>query len=331
MQDGADLGVAEPFADGTPVLVPDPARWLVEHLPAALPSPVAEIGVFQVERREQLVEAAQFQELAAVEGAGAAAAIKARERTVNFVVDPVAHPEHAQLPPAFGEPGLLTALVRIAEENLAGDGEDLLVGKGLEQRDEEVRLDPHVVVQQDDDVVARRPDAGVRAAAEAQVLLESQKPDAGEAFADELRAAVAGAVVHDDDLAARDALGGRHYRGQVFLEQVLAVPVRDDDGSGAVRRAAVVRRRPGAAKDPGEVAKRQGRHGGEGEQRRQNQQGKRPEKSQHHAHRLTSGGPPAPRRTPYLASPSANFPPWPAWPAAPRLPGPVSAPTRCAP
>ena len=68
---------AEMLADGAAMLVIHDALRLVEHLPAALPGHVAEVGVFQIERREQRIEAAELQKFAPVEGAGSAAAVEA--------------------------------------------------------------------------------------------------------------------------------------------------------------------------------------------------------------------------------------------------------------
>src|SRR5262249_29895007 len=79
-QDGLDLGFAEVLADGAAVLVVDDAARLIEHLPAALPGQESEVGVFQVKRMQQWIEAAKFQELFAIEGARAAATVEARER-----------------------------------------------------------------------------------------------------------------------------------------------------------------------------------------------------------------------------------------------------------
>ena len=74
---------AETLADGAAVFVIHHAARLVEHLPAALPGQVAEVGVFQVKGRQQLVEAAELEELAPVEGARAAAAVEARKEAVD--------------------------------------------------------------------------------------------------------------------------------------------------------------------------------------------------------------------------------------------------------
>ncbi len=67
----------ELLPDGAAMLVKHDAARLVEHLPAALPGHVAEVGIFQVEGRQQGIEAAQFEELVAVEGA----AIRRRRRS----------------------------------------------------------------------------------------------------------------------------------------------------------------------------------------------------------------------------------------------------------
>src|SRR6266852_6163925 len=95
------------------------AASLIEDLPSAFPSLVAEIGVFQIERAKQLVEAAQLEKLSAIESAGAAAAIEAREGLSNRSVDAMAYPQAATLPPALRQPGFFAQLHWIAEKDLA--------------------------------------------------------------------------------------------------------------------------------------------------------------------------------------------------------------------
>ena len=91
-QDVAYLSVGEAPADGSTVLVIDDAARLIEHLPTALPGEEAEIGVLQVERLKQRVEAAQFEELRAVVGGGASAPVKARVEALHALVDAVTNP-----------------------------------------------------------------------------------------------------------------------------------------------------------------------------------------------------------------------------------------------
>jgi hypothetical protein len=50
---------------------------LVEHLPSPLPCQVAKVRVFEIKRREKMVEAAELQKLLSVERAGAATAVEA--------------------------------------------------------------------------------------------------------------------------------------------------------------------------------------------------------------------------------------------------------------
>ena len=117
--DGVDLLGREMLADGAPVLVIDGAPRLVEHLPPPLPCHKPEIGVFQVEGRQDWVEAAEFQELPAVKGAGAAPPVEARVQVAHFFIDAVAEPQRAIAPPALGKAGFLAPAIRIAEEDLA--------------------------------------------------------------------------------------------------------------------------------------------------------------------------------------------------------------------
>ena len=127
LQNRFDVAGAEAAADGAAVFVMHDAGGLVENFPAALPGHEAEVGVFQIEGREQFVEAAELQKFAAVERAGSAAAVEAREERVDGAVFAMADAQHAILPPAFGEAGFFAAFGWIAEENLAGDGEDCFV------------------------------------------------------------------------------------------------------------------------------------------------------------------------------------------------------------
>jgi len=173
-------------------------------------------------------------------------------------------------PPAAGEAGLFAALRLVAEEYLAGDGKDLVVGKAFEQRLEEVRLDAHVAVEENHDVVLRGAEAGVRAASEAEVLFERKHADFGVMRAQPVGGAVGRAVVDDQDFAAGMVFDrfepGRHEA----FEEVFTVPVGDDE-RGGVRVGDALRRLPALARDePHEVRQRDGegrdREGGQGEQ-----------------------------------------------------------------
>ena len=55
------------------------AGRLIERLPTALPGEIADVCVFEIKRREQFVEATEFEKLAAVERAGSTAAVEARK------------------------------------------------------------------------------------------------------------------------------------------------------------------------------------------------------------------------------------------------------------
>src|SRR5260370_26557500 len=96
-------------------VIHDTAR-LVEDLPTALPSFIAEIGVFEIKGPKELVESAQLEKLATIESTGAAAAIEARERFGNRGVDAMTYAQASVLPPAVRQPGFLAQLRRIADE-----------------------------------------------------------------------------------------------------------------------------------------------------------------------------------------------------------------------
>src|SRR5271166_560660 len=227
LEDRVDCCGGEFLADSAAVFVIDHAGRLVENFPAALPGLVAEIGVFEVKRAEELVEAAELQKFSAIEGAGSAAAVEAREQSGDCGIDSVADAQAAVFPPALRESGFFALLVGIAEKNLAGNGEDFFVGEAGEQWGEEAGFDAHVAIEEDDDVGAGRAEALVRTAAEAQIAIQREKSDAGKILAQEIRAAVFGTVVDHQDfvvaVAGERSLDGR----QVFREQIAAVPVRN--------------------------------------------------------------------------------------------------------
>ena len=59
----------------------------------------------------------------------------------------MAHAQTAILPPSLGQTGFFAALSRVAEEDLAGNRKDPFIGEAIEQRLEEIRLDPHIAIE----------------------------------------------------------------------------------------------------------------------------------------------------------------------------------------
>src|SRR6185295_1434491 len=150
------------------------------HLPAAFPSQIAEIGIFEIKRRQQRIEAAQLQKLSAIVSTGTSTAVETRVKIRNSRVDPVADPQRAILPPSLCQPGLLPNSIGIGEEYLAGDGEYLFISESGQQRRQETRPHPHVAIQEHNDIVRGRSKTGVRAATEPQVPVHRQNLHAGE-------------------------------------------------------------------------------------------------------------------------------------------------------
>ena len=70
---------------------------------------IAEVCVFEIEGCQKLVETAQLEKLAAIERAGAAAAVEARVEVVDGRVLAMPHAQRSGLPPALREACLLTA------------------------------------------------------------------------------------------------------------------------------------------------------------------------------------------------------------------------------
>ena len=236
-----DLCASEVLADGAAVLVIDDAARMVHHLPPLFPSHVSEVCVFQIEGSEQLVKTTELEKFSTVEGARSAAAIEARVRLRYRLVDTVPDAKTAILPPTLRETRFLAQLGWIAEEDLAGDGEHPGVCERFQQRLEEIRLDAHIAIEQDDDVVLCGFEAGVGAAAETAILFELQYADGWKALPGKFRASIRGGVVDNDDLVAGIARGCRDYRWQMLLQQIATIPVRDDDGCGCVGRRLVRR------------------------------------------------------------------------------------------
>ena len=105
---------------------------------------------------------------------------------------------------------------------------------------EEIRLHAHIAIQQHDDVVARGAEAGIRAAAEAEILRQREHADLGIVRANPVGAAIGGTVVDDDDFAARVGCDGGEPGGQKALQQIAAIPVGNDERSGVRVRFRVV-------------------------------------------------------------------------------------------
>src|SRR6202171_1394323 len=158
--------VDEVLAEETPgrgaMLVPDLALRREQHLPAALPCPQRQVEVLEVERVEHHVEPAEGLPLALVERARSAAAPEdgyTRRRIRRHGVMAVLE---RSLPEARArEACLLADLGSRRKEDLARDGEDVVIVEGREERGEEVRLDSHVGVEYEHDVVAGVRHAGV--------------------------------------------------------------------------------------------------------------------------------------------------------------------------
>ena len=226
------------------LVIHDAAR-LVEHFPAALPGQVAEVGVFQIEGREQLVEAAQLEKLAAIERAGSAAAVEARIEIVDGRDRRDGARAGRRSPTSLASGRFLRAacsgsLKKIWQET----AKTFSSVKAVEQRREEIRLHAHVAVEQHDDVVLRGAKAGVRSAAEAEIAIERQHADVREsARAANSALPSVGAVVDDDDLVVGIAAKRFDDGRQILCEQIAAVPVGNHDAGGAVGAALVRRER----------------------------------------------------------------------------------------
>ena len=159
------------------MLVIDDAARLIEHLPAALPGQVAEVGVFQIERARAADRSRPARETSRGRTRRSRRRRRSRDRGRRSASSMRCR---TRRPPSSHQPCVRPVssrrLAGIAEKDLAGDGEDFVVGEAVEQRREEIGLDAHVAVQQHDDVVPRGAKAGVRSAAEAEILSAAPRP-----------------------------------------------------------------------------------------------------------------------------------------------------------
>ncbi len=98
MRIGLNVARAELLPDGPAMLMKDHARRLIEYFPSALPREKTEVGVFQIKGREQLIEAAQFEELRAIVSGRATACIEAREQPIDRGIVAMAHLQFPRSP-----------------------------------------------------------------------------------------------------------------------------------------------------------------------------------------------------------------------------------------
>ena len=79
----------------------------------------------------------------------------------------MADAECAIFPPALRQASFFAEPSGVAEEDLAGDGEDFVVCEACEEWGQEIGFDSHVAVEEDYDVIGGGEKASVGAAAEA--------------------------------------------------------------------------------------------------------------------------------------------------------------------
>ena len=93
---------------------------------------------------------------------------------MDGVVYSMARSQAAIFPPALRQASLFAKLVRIAEENLARNGKDFLIGEAIQQRLQKTSLHTHVAIEQHHHVVRSSAEPRVRSAPEAEVLGERE-------------------------------------------------------------------------------------------------------------------------------------------------------------
>ena len=153
INNGVDELFRKFLANGAAMFVIHNACRLIQHLPAALPGGEAQVCIFVVEGPEDLVESAQLQKLPAVKGAGAAAGVRAGERNSNRRINMVTGPKTTPFPPNLGQSCFFATARRVRKKDLAGHGEHQRIRKRLEERKEKICFHPHIIVQQNNNIV----------------------------------------------------------------------------------------------------------------------------------------------------------------------------------
>src|SRR5262249_25956826 len=174
--------------------------------------------ILEIEGLENAIEAAKLEKLTPVERARSAAPVETRIEIRDRRVLAMPHTQPAVLPPCLSKSGLLARLAGIAEEDLAGYGEHIRIAESFEQWREEIRLDPHIAVEEHDHVVARFAESRVRSAAKSEIGGQRQHADRGECRAYKVGAAIRRTVVDHDHLVRRIARKGLDHRGKIAFE-----------------------------------------------------------------------------------------------------------------
>ncbi len=212
------------------------ALGLVEDLPAHLLRPVREVEILEVEGPEEPVEGAQLEEAVAPHGARPPAGVEHVQGLVGdgFVV---LEEEEAVLEAGPHEAGLADEAAGDPAGlhlDVGGGGEDGGIAEMAEQGPEEIRVDVHVVVEEDEDLAGCDAGGGIVGPGEAQVSFEREQPDLRELPVEELDGVVGAGVVHDDHLVIVAGVRDRaQHPGKAGLEQMPPVPGRDyEAGAG---------------------------------------------------------------------------------------------------
>ena len=94
------------------------------------------------------------------------------------------------------QPCLFAILSRVGEENLAGHSENIRFRKSLQQRREKIGRNPHVAIQQDNNVVACFAKAPIRSTTKAEILCQGNQLHTGKSRSYKFGAPVAAPVIH---------------------------------------------------------------------------------------------------------------------------------------
>ena len=201
---------------------------------------VGEVGIFQLERIIKRVQAPKCQEFLTVKSTGPTPAPEDGHIPLALVGDGnwiMRSLQKTHLPSDPGLTGLFATPGLVLEENLARHCKDILLLEPVQQRLEKIRVHLHIIVQKNDNIVLGGLDTGVIATGKSPIGWQRHNSYRREMSTQEVDTAVATTVIYDDDLMLPALLvDSFDYRREKLLEQMLTIPVENDNTGTAIVR-----------------------------------------------------------------------------------------------
>jgi hypothetical protein len=182
------------------VLMNDPACRRQQAFPAAFPSLIRQVGVFDIEGVVQGIKPPNREKLIPVDSARAASCpddwdgFRSFVRGLNLGVPEVKEPA---IEARSSHSGLFPATALIGEKDLRSYCEDGVIRKGIQKRTNESAVYDHVVVEKNDDAGSNIRNPAIVALRKPVITIERQYTHTGKILADELDTSIGAAIVDD--------------------------------------------------------------------------------------------------------------------------------------